>query len=171
MQRLSTAQEDTLHGWVQAMLPGLTVIWADQDGERPELPFATLDIIAGPRSTGPAEERWHADDQFAYPMRKRATLSIQVHAVNTLVLAAQVENALQLPTHQARWRVGGFGVWGNEPARDITALMDTRHEPRAVIDVFIAWADEAIDTPGEIRKVRTVGAADGVITDQTTEVQ
>jgi len=161
MQRLSTTQENGLHAWIKAILTDVMVIWENEDGDRPDIPFVSLDIIAGPRSTGPAEERWAAEDTYRYPMRKRATLSVSIFATNALVMASTIENALQLPTHQARLRQAGFAVWGNEPPMDITALMDTKHEPRAVIDIFIAWADEATDAPGEIRSVGVTSAVCG----------
>ncbi len=161
MQRLTTTQENGLHAWIQEILTGVSVIWEHEDGKRPHIPFATLDIIAGPRSTGTPEERYESEDTYAYPMRKRATLSISTFGENALVMAAAIENALFLPTHQARLRQAGFAVWGNEPPTDITALMDTKHEGRAVIDIFIAWADQMTDAPGEIRKVGITSAVCG----------
>ncbi|BBO74401.1 hypothetical protein DSCW_18180 [Desulfosarcina widdelii] len=167
MQRLSTARENALHAWIQAILTGVTVIWEHEGGQRPNAPFASLDIIAGPQSTGPGEQRWDAEDTFAHALRKLATLSVSTFGDNALVMAVAVEDALQLPTHQTTLRQAGFAVWGHDGPRDITALMDTQHEGRAVIDIFIAWAEAATDTPGEIHKV---GISSGVC-DQTITIE
>jgi len=165
MQRLSTTRENALHAWIQAILIGITVIWEHEGGRRPDAPFASLDILAGPQSTGPGEQRWEAEDVFALALRKRATLSVSTFGGNALVMATTVEDALQLPAHQATLRQAGFAVWGHDGPRDISALMDTRHEGRAVIDIFIAWAETATDTPGEIQKVDiSSGVCDQTIT-------
>jgi hypothetical protein len=171
MQRLPIAIEDALVAWIGAIHADATPMWANQDGPRPRLPFIVLDVIAGPRSIGTAEERYTQEDTYTYGIRKRGTLAIQVFAVDALVRAGAIVNALELPSRQAILQAAGIAVWGSDGPRDITELMDTAHEPRASLDLFLSWPEPADDAPGEIRGVRVIGTMDSITVDRTIDIQ
>jgi hypothetical protein len=171
MQRLPVTIEDTLVAWVQATLPDATPIWANQDGERPALPFVLLDVITGPQSVGPAEERYKSDDTFTYGIRKRGTLNVQVFGDDALVRAGDLVTALELPSRQAILQAAGIAVWGADGPRDISQFLDTAYEPRANLDLFISWPQPVEDSPGEIRKVQVAGAVDSITIDRTMDIE
>ncbi len=171
MQRLAIVMEDAIVAFIEAVQADATAVWANQDGPRPARPFMVLDIISGPQSVGPAEERYKAADTYTYGIRKRGTLNIRVHADDALVRAASIENALELPSRTGILQAAGIAVWGGDGARDITELMDTAHEPRASLDLFLSWPEPADDTPGEIRSVHATGEVDSITVDQTMDIE
>jgi hypothetical protein len=171
MQRLPIAIEDALVAWVQAVLPDATPIWANPDGQRPALPFVVLDVIAGPQSVGPAEERYTAEDTYTYGIRKRGTLNVQVFAEDALVRASALEDAINLASRQSILQAAGIAVWGANGPRDITQLLDTAYEPRASLDLFISWPQPAEDSPGEIRRVQVAGQIEGITVDRIIDIE
>ena len=171
MQQLPLAIEDALIGWVQAVLSDATPIWANQDGHRPDPPFVQLQVITGPQNLGAAEERYKEEDTFTYAFRKRGTLNLQIFGDDALTRANSVVNAIELPTRQSLLQASGIAVWGAEPVRDITALLDTAHEGRASLDLYISWPEPVDDAPGEIRSVQVTGAVDGQTVDAAIDSQ
>lgn len=171
MQRLPIAMEDAVVAWLSAIQPDATVVWAEQKSPRPDLAFIALDLIAGPQSVGPAEERYKSEDTFTYRFRKRGTLNLQLHANDALVRTGAIANALELPSRQAILQAAGIAVWGSDGPRDITQLMDTAYEPRASIDLFISWPDPTDDAPGEIRRVRVTGEVENLTVEETIDTQ
>jgi hypothetical protein len=171
MQRLPSNIEDALVAWVEAIHPDASIVWAKQNAPRPALPFIALDVIAGPQTIGPAEERYKQQDTFTYGIRKRGTLNVQVYADNALVRAAAIESALELPSRQAVLQAAGIAVWGSEGVRDLTELLDTAFDPRAGLDLFISWPEPADDAPGEIHSVHVTGTAGNAGIDQTMDIE
>ena len=170
MQRIPTDKEDALYAWLSGILTGASVIWDKEDGVRPPLPFATMNIISGPSSAGPAEERYKSQDTYAYAMRKKFTLSINVHSDDALMRINSIVNALELPSHQSILQGAGIAVWGNSDPRDLSQLMDTEYEGRAQIDINLSFAQTIEDSPGEIRTVHVRGDIQGVVTENLIEV-
>lgn len=171
MQQLPTSIEDALQAWASAIHPDAPAIWSTQDGHRPRAPFIELSVIAGPQAIGPAEERYAAPDTYTYAVRRRCTLSMQFYGDDALVRAAAVQGALELPSRQAYLQAAGIAVWGAEGPRDITALVDTRHEGRALLDIFLSYPDPVDDAPGEIRRVRLVGTLGSLTVDRTADIE
>ena len=171
MQRLPITIEDALIAWMTAIHADVTPIWANQDGNRPSAPFAVLDIISGPFNLGTAEERYKAEDTYSYAIRKWATLNVQVVADDALVRASAIANALDLPTRQSVLQAAGIAAHSTQGLRDITALQETSHEPRATIDIIISWPEPVEDEPGEIRRVHVTSDIDGYKTDQTIDIE
>jgi hypothetical protein len=169
MQRMPIAIEDALVAWITAIHADATPIWANQDGNRPDAPFILLDIIAGPRSIGAAEQRYKDTDTYTYGIRKQATLNIQVVADDALVRAAAVGTALVLPSRQSILQAAGVAAHMATGLRDITALQDTVHETRATIDIVISYPDPVDDVPGEIQIVRATGILGSITVDQTIQ--
>jgi hypothetical protein len=200
MQRLPIVIEDALVSWTQACLSLMAdvlrdgngqvvldengqpisaqgsdqqplVIWANQDGHRPAAPFAQMDVIAGPQAIGPAEQRYKDVDTYTYAIRKRCTLSMQFFGNDALMRADAVINALEMPSRQSYLQSAGIAVWGSEGPRDVTAFMDTKHEGRATLDLFLSYPDPVDDVPGEIRRVRVIGQAGSLTVDRTIDIE
>jgi hypothetical protein len=171
MQRLPITIEDALVAFVQAIEADCTVIWAKQDSPQPEPPFIVLDIIAGPLTVGPAEERYKQEDTFTFGIRKRATLNVQVHAEDAPIRAAAVEAALELPSRLEVLQAARIAIWGSEGVKDLTELVDTAYDPRAGLDIYISWPEPANDAPGEIRRVQTAGTIEGLTVDTDIDTE
>ncbi len=168
--RLNEVKELAIYTWVSSIL-GISAIWDKPDAPRPPLLYATLNISAGPREIGKPDERYKTIDIVNYTFRKVMTLTVNVYADNAhLAYMEKLTNSLALPTVQYALRAAGLAIWGHTDPLDISRLLDTKHEPRATVDVFLAYAIEADDTPGEIRKVSTAGTIGGVVTEQTIEI-
>ena len=141
--------------------PSEKVIWDKQDivaarsAVKPALDYITLNISAGPRSLGSPEIIYKELDTFTLPMRRAFTLTINVFAnEGWLEKAQEIVEALELPTKRDKLRLAGISQIGlHGDVLDVSALLDTKHEGRASVDLFLAYTKEIDDEMGEIQKV------------------
>jgi hypothetical protein len=158
--RLDTAKQAAILTWIQTAL-SVTAIWDKQNGNRPALPYVSVNIITGPQNDGAVEAKYKELDTFTYIFRKIFTLSIQAHSQTThLALLGTLINSMILPTQRAPLRAAGLSIYNNQDIlpTDISELIDTGFEKRASIDVTMAFAEEIDDIPGEIQTMQLVGA-------------
>jgi hypothetical protein len=137
------------------------VIWDKQDvaaprnAVKPALPYITLNISSGPSSLGGPELRYKELDTFTLPMRKAFTLTCNVFSnLGWLEIAQQIVDGLEVPSIREKLRLADIsqnGVHGD--ILDISELLDTKHEGRAAVDLFLAYTKSIDDVAGEIQKV------------------
>ncbi|MEW5803914.1 MAG: hypothetical protein AB1847_17605, partial [bacterium] len=156
--RLDEAKETAIYQWISSVLK-IETIWDKPNALRPALPYATMNISLGSRSTGAPEEIYKALDTFTYPNRKVMTLTVNIYADNAyLAYMEKLINSINLPSVQDKLYAAGMAVWDHSDPVDISTLLDTKYEYRVSIDIFIAYAVDADDTPGEIQRVSIDGA-------------
>jgi hypothetical protein len=158
-QRLNQAKQTAILAWIETAL-SIEAIWDKQNGNRPALPYVSVNIISGPQNDGTPEAKYKTTDTFTYIFRRIFTLSIQAHSQsNHLALLSTLISAITLPTQRATLRAAGLSVYNNNDIlpTDISELIDTGFEKRGSIDVTMAFTDEIDDIPGEIQTVQLVG--------------
>lgn len=151
---------------------GLTVIWDDQSGIRPEKPYGTLRVISGPaKVAGHDEQRVRqSDNKIEVSGIRVFTVSCNIYGANALSLMSQADAWLgHLVTLEA-FRAAGLAVVRNERIQNLTRLMDTGFESRAQMDVVFSTASVLVDDiTGIIETVETT-AGPGLDVEPKTQV-
>lgn len=138
--------------WVMAAVPDLTdAVYPEQAAPRPGTPYATVKIT-GVQAEG-QEHRygWGADpgapDYVPRLMAgdRTATLSVQFFGAGALDYARTAAQALGKRSVQDALAAAGVGVQGVPDVQDLTALLDTSFEERALIEPVFVWGDTYTD--------------------------
>jgi len=158
--RLDQVKEDAIYDWtVSSLGAGVNVIWDKPGEERPEKPYATLNIIGGPSLVGDrAEHKYKTLDTWEYNFVKKFTLSMNIYADNNhLNLMQKIINGTFLETKLQILQLKGLACWGYDGPADLSALIETEWEFRSHIDIFMSYAETVADIPGEIQKIELNG--------------
>lgn len=143
-----TKAEDALQAWASSR-SGLTAIWANQSGNRPALPYVTLQITAGPGPIGHDAVELSVDEDaepgedlvVTHSGPRTLTLSVNVYATqvttgaNALARAGALADTLSLESVRDELRKAGLTVSTVSAVRDLTQLVETAFESRAQFDI------------------------------------
>lgn len=158
-QRLNQAKQLAIISWIETAL-SITAIWDKQNKSKPDLPYISCNIIAGPQLDGTPERTYKTTDIYTYIFRKIFTLSIQIHAItNHLGFLSALINSMTLPPQRATFFAAGLSIYNDidiSPT-DISELLDTGFEKRGSIDVTMAFAEEVDSTVVEINTIGLKG--------------
>ena len=155
MGSISTDFEDAIYDFVVSAT-GIGAIWLYPDAARPPLPYLSLNISSGPSKVGEITERRVSEDVYKYIQTWRMTLTVNSYALDQhMALLGKIVTSTSLPGKISILRAAGLAVWGPQPgAIDITELLNTMHEPRGAVDLFLSYGEETTDdTVGEIHTV------------------
>jgi hypothetical protein len=167
-----TAIENALVVWVEHTLGEGQVIWADQEGPQPGMPYATLKIT-GRRSMTPTPELHHYTDlgnpageevEQTVIDHQEITVSCQVFALNTTGaktardLLGRVRMSIFLPARLTALREAGLALVEAGDTQDLTALLETTWQSRAALDVRFNTVDTATEKTGYIETVSATGS-------------
>jgi hypothetical protein len=147
-------------------LPGnIPVIWADQNGQRPGQPFVTLRRDAG-QALNPNEDELvvsmnpsptTADEiQMDTRVVTEFTVSVQVFTKDTRgdfsanALASVIRNRLSMQSQLDAFRPLGLAVVARGSVQNLTDLLETGFEGRAVMDVRFRVTDGTTEFVGYI---------------------
>jgi hypothetical protein len=167
-----TAVENALQALVARAtgIPGARVVWEDQKADRPTKPFCTLELD-GDTSPSTSDEQVTSDAPVPAPGAD-LVLATRVHAEFTLtvraftdsitgsgsarVLLRKVRNAFGLDAEIEALDLAGVAVVDRGSVQQVTAVLETKAESRAQVDVRFRVADGAeqittwIETVGEV---------------------
>lgn len=162
--------ENALQAWLKGAVGG-EVIWSNQDGCQPSMPYGTLKI-SGPRQSSPTPEILNTTNlsnpagqeiEQTVVLHGQITVSCQVYARPTTgagtarELLEQARKALFLPTQRERLRAAGLALVEAGDTQDLTALLETTWQSRAVMDVRFNVVDTASEKTGYIATVNVTG--------------
>jgi hypothetical protein len=158
-----TAMENALHAWVSAAL-AFDVIWADQNAPAPAIParggrYGTI-RLTGPFGQGaelasatnlsnPAGQ----EIEQTVSEQQEWSLSVQVYGANARAQLAGAKLKLQLPAALEALRAAGVAVVDVGDTQDVSALVGSQIETRALMDVRIRTVDSATERTGYIDRV------------------
>lgn len=160
---------DALRAWVRdgSGLPDGKVIWADQTGPRPALPFADLrigssvplgavDEVSDNTDLGrPAGEeiemRAQAVQEFYVTVRLFTAPTLDDSAARALLGRTQL--ALALPTKRSALALGGVTVFDRGEVQNLSAVKDAKFEGRAMLVVGCYTIESLSEYVGYIETV------------------
>jgi hypothetical protein len=165
--------ENALVTWLEAEIGPGQVIWANQGGAQPKMPYGTLKI-GGPRPSSPTPEVLNSTN-LTNPAGQEIeqtvighgeiTVSCQIFAFPTtghLTARQALERAklrLYLPTTRAALRVAGLALVQAGDTQDLTALLETSWQSRAAMDVRFNVVDSMTEKTGYIDTANVTGSA------------
>ena len=156
-----SALEDSLYAWADAVL-SVPVIFAEQGGPRPSVPYITIKVRA-PTMTGPLEEA-PPDSNRDQETRiyYEVPVSIQLFGSGAMDRATKLQFSLGKSADGPGYTLSQAGLshLRTDGMDDITELVDTEWEERVSLDlIFMHQATEtdAVDT------IEHVNNADGTI--------
>jgi len=168
-----TAIERAIVNHVKAAT-GIEVIFADQVGEQPLMPYATIKIN-GPRALSPQPEILLGYDSGA-PAGQEVTQTVILHgeiqvsiqtysqitagAGTARELLEQVRRTLFLPGRRDLLSAAGLALLAASDTQDLSVLLEATWQSRAAMDVrFNMVDDSAKDSTGYIATANVTGSA------------
>lgn len=145
---------------------GVRVIHAHQNaprkGENDDLyPYAVIRLDSF-QQIGWDELREIDDNNIAtFGGLRRGTVSISVFGEGALEYATQASNSLEMQTYIDLLSAAGIAILEKSSVQNLTAMLETKYEPRADFDFFIGYADNVEDDLGIIEKAELSGTVKG----------
>lgn len=141
--------------WIQNELK-LTVIYAEQSGPRPsKLPYVTIRLDS-PTALGGADEQGELDDDGNVEIRGHRTMTVSIDIYGESAMSHMEALQISLGKVSVLDSLGeeyGIAVIDSLPIQNLTALLETKYEERAHMDVIIGYAKKVTDAVGIIEHV------------------
>ena len=160
-------QQKILTTWLRAIRQllsdnSVTIIFAEQPGPRPEKPYISLKLLAGPSPLGSFDD-FRRDEttqnRFVISGMRQYTLNIQVFGPDSLAIVDQVQTLMDSPNIFPLLRNDDvdLAVVERGGVDDISELLDTGYEARVSMDVVFNAAVNVVVDPGTIESVEWSG--------------
>jgi hypothetical protein len=150
---------DALYTRVKALVGAETVIWADQNSPRPQLPYWTV-RVQGRRKIGRDDRSPGVDAngiQQIFGVRE-ATVQLQRIGPDSDELMAFFRDQISKVSVRDAWFLSKVPVYDMGPVNNVPYQMDGGHlEPRSSLDLFIRYGAMLDDDVGVIETVEMGG--------------
>lgn len=173
-----TLLQQALRTWVRksSRLDDSKIVWAQQDVVRLPVPFITMrlgDLV----KLGAADEVTHDFDatrpageeiEITVNGRRQGAVSIQCFGGNSdsaMKIMLRVEASLSLPSVMELLEAAEVSVYDTGAIQNVTALLETAFEPRAVMDAYF-YCSEAVSE--RTTYIESVGVTNQIETPNTT---
>lgn len=138
------AIDTLLHTWT-VTYTGITVIWSNDNGPKPDLPYIALrrsslvpigeEYLSKPDSNGKAKISGNRDLVVFY----------QCFGSNAMGILENLWTTRQIPTSQEFLQTEGVSLIDRLAMNNITGLNDTEYEERAAMDLLFRFASQRVD--------------------------
>lgn len=161
--------KDAVYNWFTTVT-GVTAIWSDQEGPRPERPYCSLKIISGPvKPNGTDDLKYVSGDRFALKGDRVYTCSINVYGQDAHDILSTARDSLDSPTVIDSLFKDGISVLDEGDIQDVTLKLETHFETRAQMD-FIFQVGNVFETDiGIVEKVELEGDYGAIETNQIVD--
>ena len=153
-----------LYTLIQPILGG-TVIWADQTGPRPALPYSTMRL--GVITTVGEPHYSDVDNAGVQTVitARESVLNINRFGVDSVATIETLSDKLLLNSNLDKFAVLEVAIFDMSAVTDIAQLLNgIAIEPRASVDMSIRWQSNQLDTVGIIETVISNGTISEVNT-------
>lgn len=161
--------ENALRSWVRVAsgFDDSAVIWDNQNGSRPARPFITLHL-EGPLALGAVDAVTHkysatrpagAEIEIKAEGPRELTLSIQCYGLSPIgsdsprAVLSRVQTKLGLPSVKDALGAAGVSVFDKGRIQDLSEILDTGFEARALLEVRCYAVESATETSTYIKTV------------------
>lgn len=175
--------ENAIHSWVSNQT-GITTIWANQSGPRPDTPFITLSIssfvqVGQDSITSSFNPSADQGEEITLTVGGNRQISLQIQcfgedavgASSPRAIISQLKASLRLPSNNQNLIDAGLFPHGIVSTVDVPAVVATGFEPRTIMDTnFFIW-EEITETTGYIDTVSGTGTlVSGTINSSDIEI-
>ena len=144
---------------------GGTVIWSDQNGPRPALPYATLRLSVIPRIGTPHYSDPDANGLQTVLAVRESIVQVQRFGPESVAAVETFADKLALNTNLDKFSLQKIALFDVSSVTDVAQLLNgLATEPRASVDLSIRWVSDQTDNVGLIETV----AVDGEIGPENT---
>ena len=150
-----TEVEDAVYAWVSSIIDSNTVIFFNEDGPRPTLPYITINLFAFTK-VGYAYHQFPIPDTGIKKIKydEPFTVSLQGYGKNSQNLLQELKDSLQKDVVINALDSNGLAVLDeNFPVNDISGLIDSTIEKRYSYDILMGFAQELSEEVGYIEDV------------------
>ena len=131
--------QNALAAWANAVVPGVPVIWLDQNGTRPPKPYVSLKLVGPTKVTG---IDWPANGGEGTAGSRRYTVTVEAYTEapngSTIIDAAQLISdligSLDDQGLSDTLSEAGIGVGVTHAPNDLSTALDTKIERRVAFD-------------------------------------
>lgn len=154
--------QDALYSWLSAAITPRPVIFADQDAPQPDRPYATIKVLSenklgvlddqsAPNNLGIASLKGH----------REATIQVQFYGPGAVQLALNARNSLNKSSvlFGLFW-TNGIAIVSDDEVTNVSALLETEIEERALLTLVARYAVEQTDDVGYIETVEVENLID-----------
>lgn len=145
-------EDDIMALLAQATL--LPIIFANQNGPRPKLPYVTMRIEAAPRM--PLLEAGLSEEGVqTYAAHRDSTVELQCFGEGAFDALDLLSQRLKGPAMLAAALEANLAIYAVDAVQNVPVLRDgTRYEPRAVLDLGIRYTKQHDEQVGLIKTVQ-----------------
>lgn len=134
-----------LYDGVVAALPGIRVIWQDQNEPRPARPYFAMKILTGPLREGHDEEIMNEDDKMEMSGSRMISVSMNFYGTKALEGMAQVQSRLQWQSVRDILAKKNLVFVSDSGVRDLSQLLENQTETRSQMDATFRFTDTGVD--------------------------
>ncbi len=165
--KYSAVIEQDIKEWVEA-ITSLDCVQEDAKYENPEIEgdFTSYDL-GSPRMFGEDSRSYDSGDNFKYQGVRALSVTVTIYANNALKLISDLQSSLGRDTILQGFNEKGFSILSIQGTQNVTALLDTGYERRAVLDFTIGVNETMLDETSYIKTVEQQGIA---LNEEGTEV-
>lgn len=150
------------------LAPGSKIIWANESGVRPELPYLSLNIVTPSIRIGSRDALVETDvGVWQLHGQRQAFVSANAYGLLAMQTALNIQNGLETEAALSYMRANKISIMIDSDLRDLSLLEDTKIEKRAQFDLTVGYTvsiDEAIE-PIESVEVTNVISGDTIVVD------
>lgn len=143
---------------IDPILSGYEVIWANQNGKKPDNKMATMQIVA--LVNGGSDTRWNAlgnNGELDIHSFCNITLRVQLFGAGAFVDAIDLSRSIDKPSVCEAMTVDNLSVYDVSSVTDLTGVIDSSYEERAQVDLFMRFGAKVSDIVQIIETVNVVG--------------
>jgi len=156
---------DAIFELVEAAAGGVPVIFANENGRRPAMPYITL-AIRWAQASGAEMGRVRDDGVQAVRQHDDATVELQAYGMAAYDRLDELGLILRHPLYQERAEALGLAVFDVGRLQDLPLLRDVaRYERRGVLELGIRYARDFAANVGVIETVQGAFTTSGGATD------
>lgn len=148
---------------------GFEVIWARQDAPRPPRPYATISIVSDVQQEHASLSALNQDEEATVITHDQVTVSFSVysettqHPFDAMDRLKSLRQSFMMPSKlfelgEKGWAFVRILLGPN----DVSELVDSRWQPRAVMDVEFRIARSVLDFLGSVEQVGISGEISGL---------
>lgn len=162
--------QDAIYNWFTSVTE-VNAIWAEQEGTRPERPYASLKLITGQvKINGVDNMRYVSAGKFKLVGDRKITCSINVFGAEAHDIITLARDSLDDPSVVDSLFKDGLSIWDEGDPQDLSIKLETHWETRAQMDTIFGLAGELDIEPGIIEHVEVHGDYGTVETDNIIDV-
>ena len=152
MSRINTTYEAAIYNWLTSVT-SLSVVWAEQDINRPSLPYVTANITNYGQSEGFPAQTSNGNDNFTKHIKKLLTVSVNVYGETSANIIDLISDSVFNDIQISSLKTAGLYFRAIENPIPLAQVVEGLWEQRWQIDIIFAYAKDIVHSPGYIDRV------------------